>query len=75
MLAIPFAYVGFDLAENASVIALLTSYPDRLAVLSAVLPYLTVVKRAASMLALIVPLLILAFAVLRDWRRTAVADD
>lgn len=69
LLSIPFAYVGFDLAENASVLALLASYPHRLTTLPAVLPFLTVIKRAASMLAIFLPLLILAFAGLRTWRR------
>ena len=75
LLSIPFAYVGFDLAENASVLALLASYPHRLTTLSAILPFLTVIKRVASMLAIFLPLLILAFARLRTWRQSAVARE
>lgn len=75
LLSIPFAYVGFDLAENASVLALLASYPQRLAILAAVLPFLTVIKRVASMLAIFLPLLMLAFAGLRTWRRSAVVGE
>lgn len=72
LLSIPLAYVGFDLAENALVLALLASYPHRLTTLAAVLPLLTVIKRVASLLTIFVPLLILAFAGFRTWRRSAV---
>jgi hypothetical protein len=74
LLSIPVAYVSFDLAENASVLALLVSYPHRLTTLSAILPFLTVIKRLASMLAIFLPLLILTFARLRTWWRPAVAS-
>jgi hypothetical protein len=63
-----FAYVVFDLAENASVVALLVNYPQRLAFVAAVLPYLTVIKRSASLLAIAVPLMMLAVARLRGAR-------
>lgn len=72
LLSLPFAYVGFDLAENASVLLLLASYPHRLTTLSAVLPFLTVTKRVASMLAIFLPLLIFILAGLRNWRRATV---
>lgn len=55
LLSLPFLYVIFDLAENASVLALLAHYPHRLELLAEVLPYLTMIKRAASLLALLVP--------------------
>lgn len=75
LLSIPFAYVGFDLAENASVLALLASYPQRLTTLAAVLPHLTVIKRVASMLAILLPLLILTIAGFQTRRRSAVAGE
>ncbi len=69
LLALPILYVAFDLAENASVLALLSNYPNRLEVVPVILPYLTVIKRAASLLALVVPLAILPIVLLRDQHR------
>jgi uncharacterized membrane protein len=63
LLSIPVAYVIFDLAENGSVLALLATFPDRAHVVANVLPYVTVVKRTASLLAFLIPLAI--FSVLR----------
>jgi hypothetical protein len=65
LLSMPLAYVIFDLVENASVVAMLANYPERLTFLASVLPYLTVIKRAASMLALFAPVIILMLALLR----------
>jgi hypothetical protein len=56
MLSIPLVYVAFDLLENASVLALLANYPRRMDALAVSLPYTTVVKRAASLLAIGIPL-------------------
>jgi len=61
----PFIYVVFDFAENGSVFALLAKYPARIDVLDVVLPYLEVVKRTASILALLVPLLIFGIPLAR----------
>lgn len=72
LLALPFVYVTFDLAENASVLALLAHFPDRYHALASVLPYLTAVKRAASILALVIPLSI--FSVLLVRRRPQEID-
>ena len=70
LLAIPVLYVVFDLVENGSVLAILASFPVRMHLLSLLLPYLTIIKRAASMLAIIGPLMILAFTVIRtQWAR------
>lgn len=66
LLSLPIAYVLLDLAENGSVLAILASFPERLHLTSAFLPYLTVIKRAASLLSLLLPLLILASAFARD---------
>jgi hypothetical protein len=65
LLSVPVAYVVFDLLENASVLALLTNYPERMNVLAASLPYTTLVKRAASLLALGLPLAMLGFEFVR----------
>ena len=65
LISVPIAYVVFDLLENASVLALLTKYPERMDVLAATLPYTTIVKRAASLLALGVPLAMLGFELVR----------
>jgi len=69
LLSLPFVYVVFDLAENGSVVALLASFPDRMHLISAALPYLTSVKRAASVLALAIPLLIFGYSLVRRPRR------
>lgn len=70
LLAIPVVYVLFDLVENGMVLALLARFPVRMHLLSSVLPYVTIVKRAASMLAIFVPLGILAFVFTRSqWAR------
>jgi hypothetical protein len=74
LLAVPILYVLFDLVENGAVLAMLANFPVRLHLLSAVLPYLTIIKRTASMLAILGPLTIFAFAVIRtQWARRHVA--
>ena len=65
VLSMPFVYVGFDLIENATVLRLLARYPDRLDGLASTLPFTTIIKRAASVLAIAVPLLILVGQALR----------
>jgi len=69
LLSLPLVYVIFDLAENGSVLVLLARYPERLTFFAAVLPYLTVIKRGASLLAIAVPIFALAVVFLRQ--RTA----
>jgi hypothetical protein len=72
LLSVPIAYVVFDFAENAAVLGLLARFPDRVHFLAAVLPYLTVVKRTASIMALLIPFVVLTFAfVRRRLRRVA----
>jgi hypothetical protein len=74
LLAIPVLYVVFDLVENGSLLALLGNFPVRMHLLSAVLPYLTIIKRTASMLAILGPLMIVAFVLIRtQWTRRHVA--
>lgn len=68
LLAIPVLYVVFDLVENGTVLALLANFPVRMHLLSAVLPYLTIVKRTASMLAIFGPPTLFAFAAIRTQR-------
>ena len=71
LLALPFVYVVFDLAENGQVLALLRSYPDRQEAVAAVLPYVTSVKRVASVLAIVVPISILGTRAVRAKRLMA----
>jgi hypothetical protein len=73
-LAIPVLYVAFDLVENGMVLAMLASFPARMHLLSTLLPYVTIIKRSTSMLAIFGPLLIIAFAVIRThWLRSHAA--
>ena len=65
LLSFSFAYVILDFAENGAVLALLAKYPERMDLLAGILPYLTLVKRVASLLALFVPLVILVSRFLR----------
>jgi hypothetical protein len=56
LLILPFAYVAFDVVENAMVIGLILEFPERSTLLAEVLPGVTTVKRAAvfpSVLALL----------------------
>ena len=68
LLSVPVAYVVFDLLENASVLALLANYPERMTVLAVSLPYTTLAKRAALLLALGIPLVMLGFEFMRRKR-------
>ena len=72
LISLPFTYVLFDFAENVVVLVLLNNYPERLHFLAGILPYVTSVKRAASVLALFVPLAIIGmrFLLARRNRRT-----
>ena len=63
--SLPFVFVIFDFAENGVVLALLAYFPDRAPLLAAILPYLTVVKRIASLLALAIPLVMFIVALVR----------
>lgn len=63
--SLAFVYVVFDLAENGTVLVLLAHFPERVHLLAAVLPYLTVVKRVASLLALTIPVVIFTVALVR----------
>ena len=65
LLSLPIAYVALDLAENAAVLVLLHNYPERMDLLAGILAVITVAKRAASLLALVVPLAILGIRLLR----------
>jgi hypothetical protein len=65
LLSAPVVSVAFDLLDNVSVLALLANYPERMNVLAASLPSTTVVKRAASLLALGIPLAMVGFQFMR----------
>lgn len=56
LIALPVVYVVFDFVENATILRLLSAYPDRLDNVASTLPYSTMIKRAASLLALVLPL-------------------
>jgi hypothetical protein len=56
------AYLTLDLLENLTVVVLLMNYPDRLELLAANIGYLSVGKRASMLMALALPLLVLAYA-------------
>ena len=65
LLSLPFVYVIFDLLENSAVLVLLANYPERLDRLAGSLAYVTMVKRVASLLALLAPLALWISARLR----------
>lgn len=65
LLSLPVVYLVFDFAENAVVLALLNNYPTRMELLAGILPYVTLVKRVASLLAFVVPVGIFAIRFLR----------
>ena len=68
LLSVPFAYVIFDFGENAAVLAMLAHYPERLPLVAGILPYLTIIKRVSSMLALFGPPVIFGLVFLRARR-------
>jgi hypothetical protein len=63
--SLPALYVLFDLAENSAVLMLLSEYPSRLPFAAGALPYLTVIKRAASLLSLGIPLVLFIIGVVQ----------
>lgn len=65
LLSLPFVYVTFDLLENAAVLGLLAHYPEHLVLLASTLPYVTMIKRAASLLAVALPMSLLTFQFVR----------
>ena len=67
LLSLPLVYVVFDLLENSLVLVLLGNYPERLDTLAGALPYATIIKRVASLLAIAVPLTMLGI----NWVRRA----
>ena len=66
LLSLSIVYALFDFAENAAVLVLLKRFPDRIHLLAVVLPYLTTVKRTASILSFVLPLAIFASAFVRN---------
>lgn len=69
LLSVPLVYVIFDLLENSIVLVLLSSYPERLDTLAMNLPYATIIKRIASLLAIGVPLMVLGLGSLRRFQK------
>lgn len=75
LLAIPFTYLLFDLAENAALFVLLDNYPERMPVLALLLPYLTLIKRLASVAGFLLPAILLLYATVREHDRRRRLDD
>ena len=71
LLSFPIAYLAFDLAENFTVVTLLSRYPERVQPLALVLPYFTVIKRTASVLSLFAPMVLFAVA----WSRSRFREE
>ena len=65
LFSLPYLYVAFDIIENGTVLTLLGYFPDRMHLLAGILPYITVVKRSASLLALAIPLVIFGVALIQ----------
>lgn len=72
LLSVTLAYVIFDLLENSIVLVLLSSYPERLDTLAMSLPFATIIKRIASLLAIGVPLMMLGFGSLRRYQKPGI---
>jgi hypothetical protein len=72
LLAVPFAYVFFDLMENALVLILLDNFPRQVRGVAVSLPFVTVVKRLASLVAIFGPLAIFGFRLLQRRFRPAI---
>jgi hypothetical protein len=66
LLGASLVYLIFDLAENGFLFVLLSTHPSRQPPLEQVLPYLTAIKRSGTLLGLLVPTVLLAFAAIRD---------
>lgn len=66
LLFLPLVYLAFDLAENASVLVLLANFPARVHSVAMVLPYLTAIKRAALISAILIPLSIVSLSFVRS---------
>ena len=75
LLSVPFIYVIFDFAENGAVLTLLANFPERVSMVANLLPFLTVIKRTASLSALVIPLLIFGFLLIRRWLTRAVEPE
>jgi hypothetical protein len=55
LMGLPLAYFALDLIENASIFALLSSYPERNELIASCLPYLTTAKRIAQAASILLP--------------------
>lgn len=59
LLAVPIMYFVADMAENAAIFTMLSTYPDRQDLIGATIGYLTLFKRVAQGAAVFVPILLL----------------
>jgi hypothetical protein len=60
LFSLPLVYFSFDLLENVSALALIGAFPAQLPIVGSTIGVLTVIKRTSMMLALTVPLLLVA---------------
>lgn len=65
-------YLALDFLENATVLVLLTTYPDRWDFLAANIGFLTIGKRASMYAALLAPVVLILVANLRWFRQGAI---
>ncbi|PIT99282.1 MAG: hypothetical protein COT74_09750 [Bdellovibrionales bacterium CG10_big_fil_rev_8_21_14_0_10_45_34] len=61
LLALPFGFLIFDFAENIALYVMISHYPERMPLLATILPYFTVVKRASSLVAIFLPLVLIIY--------------
>ena len=63
----PLLYFGLDLLENASVLAMLVEYPDRLDGVASIIGYLTRGKRGSMMVAFLAPVVVIVGSRMPRW--------
>jgi hypothetical protein len=71
MTAPAIVYLVADLVENVAILAILSRFPERLAILGASIGYVTVTKRAGMIIALLLPPAFLIAGAIRRRRRRA----
>jgi hypothetical protein len=71
----PVLYFGLDLLENASVLAMLLQYPDRLEGIASIVGYLTRGKRTSMMVAFLAPVALMIAAWVRERMVSASAES
>lgn len=69
LVAVPFAYLLLDAAENTFVLTMLARHPERLEPLAATVGQLTRAKRAAMIASVFVPAVLLTLSAVLRWAR------